>query len=168
MRQFGAEQLAAHRTADRFAERHARFVADEVALIAELLTGRREIDGAARLVELWPNLRAAFDWAEAHDELDLAKALVGPLAAQSFVRRGVGELVDWAERVLAMADPDDDETIALGLLWCSFHHVMTQDREAFAAIEERYGRPDHVLAEMAHLSVQDASQGTLDVAPLAN
>ena len=42
----------------------------------QLLAGPAEIEGVARLDELWPNLRAAVDWACATDDRRLARALV--------------------------------------------------------------------------------------------
>lgn len=167
MRQFGAEELAAAGDTDAMAARHAEFVASEIVEISELLGGRDEIVGAARLDELWPNVRAAFDWAVAQDDVDLALAIVGPLAPQSFVRRGMGEVSDWAERIVAMANPDDEETVARALLWCALHHIMTQDRERFLAIDARYGRPDHLLAQTARIGVADDSARTIDVGPVA-
>ena len=167
MRQFGSEQLAENDLPDRVAQRHARFVADEVSDIARCLASRDEAYGALRLSELWPNLRAAFEWAESQGDIDLAKELVGPIAAQSFVRRGVSEITDWAERVLAMADPADEDTIAFGLLWWSFHHILTHDRAAFDAMDRRYGSPDHLIAQLARVAVLDADDETLAIGEAA-
>lgn len=61
LRHFAAEQLAAHGAPGEVAGRHARWCRDEVAHIHGLLTGPGEVEGVARLRELWPNLRTAVD-----------------------------------------------------------------------------------------------------------
>ncbi|MGI9646445.1 MAG: AfsR/SARP family transcriptional regulator, partial [Ilumatobacteraceae bacterium] len=139
----------------------------EVAHLGELLASNAEIEGAARLAELWPNLRAAVDWAIDNEDLALATALVGPVAAQAFCRRGVGELADWFVRILALADPDDDDTRSLGLLWIAVYHSMTHDRDAYRSVEERYPPPDHVLAVFAHAVGIDDNEAMSDAAPPA-
>ena len=72
MRQFGAEHLSETGNTDVIAARHAQWCLDEVTHIRELLAGPAEIEGVARLDELWPNLRAAVDWACATDDRRLA------------------------------------------------------------------------------------------------
>mgnify|MGYP006198814127 CR=1 FL=1 len=79
MRQFAAEHLREHRHADLAAERHARWCVREVAHIHRLLTGPSEIEGVARLADLWANLRAAVTWACTAGDPRLADALVRPL-----------------------------------------------------------------------------------------
>ncbi len=165
MRQFGAEQLAERGSTDAIAQRHASYVAEEATRLGHMLADWREVEGAARLAELWPNLRAAFDWAESSHDVDLAVRLVNPIAVQTFTRRGMGEIADWAARLLAMANPDDEETITLGLLWSAFHYSMTHDREAFARLEERYGRPDNLRARAAHMAVMDETMASIDLSP---
>lgn len=155
MRQFGAEHLADAGKSNALGRQHAHYVVAEVDRIGKLLAGPAEFDGASDLVELWPNLRAAVDWAITSGEVGLTTRLIGPIATQAFVRRGVGELVDWVERLLAITDPDDSATIELGLLWASLHHAMTQDRAAFARLVERYGAPDMVLANFARVIMDD-------------
>jgi predicted ATPase len=113
MRQFGAEYLSDAGDSDPIAKRHAEFVLAEVKHLSELLAGHAEIEGAARLSELWPSLRAAVDWACTSGDLTLATALVRPIAVQGFLRRHNGEICDWAERILAMTPPDDEETIVV-------------------------------------------------------
>lgn len=167
MRQFGAEQLAEAGTTDLIAARHAQYIVTQVGQISEQLAGRREVEGAGRLTELWPNLRAAVEWAADTGDIELTKALVGPLATQAFLRRGTAELADWSEHILAMAEPDDEETIAYGLLWTAFHHLTTYDRPSYARIEERYGGADHILVRVAHNAIADDDQLTLDLAPEA-
>lgn len=167
MRQFGAEELAAAGNTHLIADRHARFVVDEIAEIQQLLGGRDEVVGAARLEELWPNVRAAFEWAIARRDLPLAAELVGPLAPQSFLRRSMGELSEWAEQIAAMADPDETELVARSLLWCSLRRVMTQDRETFAEIDAQHGCPNHLLADLARTAVADDGTRTIEIGPAA-
>ena len=72
--------------------------------IHRLLIGPAEAEGVARLAELWPNLRAGFDWAWRHDR-ELADALVRP---------------DWAERILALTPPPDKEAAAFWLVCVTY------------------------------------------------
>lgn len=164
MRQFGAEQLAEHDDPDGLADRHAAYVAEEVARIAELLSGWREVDGSGRLADLWPNLRAAFDHAEGTGDLDLAARLIGPLAPQTVARRSVSELADWAQRILAMIEPGGDphrdpdgEITARALMWSAFYYSMTSDREAYEKLEARYGSSDHLFARAARAAVSESA-----------
>lgn len=158
--------LAEAGTGDDVMQRHARYVLAEVDRLSALLGGRAEIEGAAQLAELWPNLRAAFDWAVVTDDLDLATRLVGPIASQAFLRPGVGELSDWIERILDMADPADEVTIENGLLWAALHHAMTQDRDDFLRIVDRVGQPDRLLANFARAIVDDDDEPCiLELAP---
>ena len=164
MRQFGAEQLAELDHPDELARRHAHHVADEVAHIGTLLSGWDELDGVGRLQELWPNLQAAFDWAEAAGDVDLARRLIWPIGTEVTARRGVGELVDWTERLMTLADPGDDETIAQGLLWSAFHYSMTSDHPLFDRLVERFGCPDHPIAVAAQAAMASDSPTLPDVA----
>ena len=99
MRQFGAEHLSETGTTDVIASRHAQWCLDEVTHIRELLAGPTEIEGVARLDELWSNLRVAVDWACATEDRRLAHALVAPVAAEVYLRSR-SEIGDWAERIL--------------------------------------------------------------------
>ncbi len=87
------------------AERHAQWCLDAVTDIHQLLVGPAEIEGVARLGQLWPNLRAAFDWACTPGSRQLAAALVRPVAAELNLRQQV-EIRDWAERILAITPAD--------------------------------------------------------------
>ncbi|MDH3683663.1 MAG: winged helix-turn-helix domain-containing protein, partial [Acidimicrobiia bacterium] len=101
MRQFAADHLADSGDTNRMAARHAAFVRDDIERLGELLVSNQEIEGATQLAELWPNVRGAVDWALTVEDRDLAAALLRPIALQMFVRRGLGEIADWAERLLA-------------------------------------------------------------------
>jgi predicted ATPase/DNA-binding SARP family transcriptional activator/tetratricopeptide (TPR) repeat protein len=167
MRQFGGEHLSDAGESDLIAKRHAEFVLTEVKHLSELLAGHAEIEGATRLSELWPNLRAAVDWACTSGDLTLATALVRPTAVQGFLRRRNGEICDWAERILAMTPPDDQETIVLGLVWAALCYGLTHDREGYARLVEQCGKPDHVLVRHARLVVGDNGEDAVALRPLA-
>ena len=104
MRQFAAGELASSGDAGQVAGRHARWCLGQAARIQRLLAGPDETEGAARLDELWPNYRAAFDWACSAGDLHLAYALVRPVVVE-IVRRGRTEIGDWVR-----AHPRHDAT----------------------------------------------------------
>ena len=135
MRQFGAERLADSGHTDVIAARHAQWCRDEVTHIGELLAGSAEIQGVARLDELWPNLRAAVDWACAADDRRLARALVGPIATEIYMRSR-SEIGDWAERILAITPPDDDELIVFGLTWAARRYMRNRDIAGYERLVE--------------------------------
>ena len=164
IRQFGAVALAESGQTERIAQRHAAFVASEVDRIAVLLGGAGEVRGTFELDELWPNLRAAIDWALAHNDVALTLHLIAPIATQAFVRRGVGEITDWAERFLDIVDPSDHETIGLGLLWIALHHTMTRDVERFGAIARAHATPPSILSRFGAAIIEGDRQRILDLA----
>ena len=95
--------------------------------IHRLLTGPAEVEGVARLDELWSNLRAAFDWACATGDHDLADALVRPLVTE-INTRGQSEIGDWSERILALHDvcahaggPLNEGKLVDGAIECPWH-----------------------------------------------
>ena len=167
MRQFGAEHLDDAGNSDLIAKRHAEFVLAEVNHLSELLGGHAEIEGVSRLTELWPNLRAAVDWACTTGDLTLATALVRPIAVQGFLRRGNGEICDWAERILAMTPPKDEETIVLGLVWAAFRYMLNHDRDGYALLLRQCGEPDHVLVRAARPMVDDNAEDAVECGPPA-
>ena len=148
IRQFGAEHLSETGTTDVIAARHAQWCLDEVTNIRELLAGPAEIEGVARLDELWPNLRAAIDWACATEDRPLARALVGPVAAEVYLRSR-SEIGEWAERILAITPPDDEEMIVFGLTWASRRYMRNLDVEGYERLVARYGEPDHPMIRYA-------------------
>ena len=167
MRQFGAEHLDDTGNSDRIAKRHSEFVLTELNRVSGLLAGPGEIEGVARLTELWPNLRAAVDWACRTGDLTLAIALVRPIAVQSFLRRHNGEISDWVERILAMTTPEDEEEVVLGLVWIASRYILNHDREAYARLVLQYGEPDHILVRTAQFVVGDNTEAALAHGPLA-
>ena len=166
VRQFAAELLAADGETEVLAARHAAVVLAEVERLGGLLMSQKEVEGAARLSELWPNLRAAVDWATATSDHELLTALLRPISLQPFIRRGLTEILDWIERLLAMLPPDDDRTIGEALIWASLPYSMTQRREQFRALLDRYGDPDHLFVRYARLvDVEDDDFRSLEVGP---
>lgn len=168
IRQFSAELLADTGDTDLVAARHARYVAEEAAAVGVALSGRDEVTAAARLVELWPNIRAGVEWALAVEDRDLVASIIEPLAVQMFVRRGYGEVSDWVERLLAMTTDADADLRSRCLLWAALHHALTQDRDRFRALVDRYGDTDEVLVRHANLLVvEDDPHGAIAVGPEA-
>lgn len=142
MREFAAEQLGEDRV--RIAGRHARWCLDQVTGIHQLLVGPAEVDGVARLAQLWPNLRAAFDWACTTGDRELAGALVRPVATEVNLRRQI-EICDWAERILAMTPPDDKDQIVYWLACAAYRHTQSGDHDGYERLVHRNGTPDHPL-----------------------
>ena len=167
VRQFAAEHLSRSGSSHLVARRHAEHVRDEVARLGTMLMSNTEIEGAARLAELWPNVRAAADWALDSADVELARSMIEPIALQMFVRRGLDEIADWCERLLMATPADDEETRALGLLWLAMHHSMTQDADGFRGVLDRHGPLDHIFVRYAYIvAVEDNDFSALDVGPL--
>ncbi|MFQ5558647.1 MAG: hypothetical protein ACE5GB_14225 [Acidimicrobiales bacterium] len=166
MRQFAAEHLAEAGETDLLGRRHAIFVQADVTRIGTLLAGNDEIEGAARLAELWPNVRAAVDWGFTVEDRGFVRDLLIPIGLQSFVRRGLGEIAVWAERLVAVTPADDEETVALALVWSAMWHSMTQNREHFRRLYTNAGSPDHIFARYAFLvATEDETFAALEVGP---
>jgi predicted ATPase/DNA-binding SARP family transcriptional activator len=166
MRQFAGERLAEAGGTDLVAERHTRWCLDAATRIQRLLAGQAEVEGVARLAELWPNLRAAFDWACAANDRHLARALVRPVVVE-VVRRSRGELGDWVERILALTPPGDTELVVFGLTWAAQRYKLSQDPEAYERLVDRYGEPDHPLMRHARASVYQDYEAMARWAPSA-
>ncbi len=154
IRQFGAEHLAERGGTEPIAARHAQWCLDEVTQIHELLAGPAEIEGVARLDELWPNLRAAIDWACTRNDRRLARALVAPVATEIYMRSR-NEIGDWAERILAITPPDDEESIVFGLIWASRRYTRNRDVEGYQRLVGRYGEPDHPMIRYSRAFLSD-------------
>ncbi|HEV7762537.1 MAG TPA: hypothetical protein VGO78_26190, partial [Acidimicrobiales bacterium] len=166
MRQFGAEHLSGSGDTDLVAERHARWCLDRVSRIGELLAGPGEIEGVARLGELWPNLRAAVDWACATGDPALARALIRPIAAEIYLR-SQSEIGVWAERMLAVTPSDDEDLVTFGLAWAARRYMRTMDRSGYERLVERYGEPDHPMIRYARAFLHSDYDEMLRWAPLA-
>lgn len=166
VRQFAAELLAADDETEALAARHAAVVLAEVERLGGLLMSQKEVEGSARLAELWPNLRAAVDWATATGDHELLTALLRPISLQPFIRRGLTEILDWIERLLAILPADDERTIGEVLIWASLPYSMTQRRDQFRELLDRYGDPDHLFVRYARLvDVEDDDFRSLEIGP---
>lgn len=156
MRQFAAERLSERGDADAIAGRHARWCLDQVTEIHQLLTGPAEIEGVARLGELWPNLRAAVHHACAAGDHDLADALVRPVVAEITLRRQ-SEIGDWAERILAITPPSDDDRVTFWTTWAAHRYMHNGDAGAYEELVGRHGNPDHALLRYTHAYLYEDS-----------
>lgn len=152
--QFAAEHLSERGATDALAGRHAHWCLDRVTLIKQLLAGQGEIEGVAKLDDLWANLRAAVDWACTTGDGTLAFELVRPIAAEVSLRSH-SEIADWFERILAIVSPDDDYVIAFGLAFAAHRYMLNRDLEAYERLLQRYGKPDHPLARHARAFISD-------------
>ena len=153
MRQFAAEHLSDSGQTDLVADRHARWCLDRVEHAGGLLAGPAEIEGVARLGELWPNLRAAMDWACTNRDRWFAQALVRPIAAEVYLR-SQSEIGDWAERILAMTPPDEEELTVFGLTWAARRYMRLLDRAGFERLVSRYGEPDVPMIRFARQFIE--------------
>jgi predicted ATPase/class 3 adenylate cyclase len=90
LRQYGAERLAALGDPADLARRHARYYAGLGGRLADALFGPDELEVAARLGAARDNLRAAFAFAVASEDGDLALRIVAPLSRYT-------SLYVWAE-----------------------------------------------------------------------
>lgn len=166
IRQFAAEHLKASSDARAFADRHARWCLDQARVIHDLLAGPEEVEGVARLAELWPNLRAAIDRAIRHGDASLARSLIAPVAAEALVRSRT-EIADWAERLLEIAPADDEELVVFALALAGRRYWRTQDRAGWERLVERHGAPDHPLVHHARALVHQDSHELLRWCPRA-
>ena len=166
IRQFGAEHLSETGNTDLIASRHAQWCLDEVTRIRGLLAGTAEIQGVVRLDELWPNLRAAVDWACTTDDRRLARALVGPIAPEVYLRNR-SEVGDWAERILAVTPPDDEEMIVFGLTWAARRCMRKMDIDGYVRLVGRYGEPDDPMIRYARGFLYDDYTLMAESAPRA-
>ena len=148
VRQFAAEYLREHGQADRVVADHALWCTAEIARIHRLLTGPGEIEGVARLGELWPNLRCAVDSACATGDWESAHALVGPIATE-IALRGRHEIGEWSERILALTPPEEAGRRALWLFWAAERYTQNGDEAASVRLVQQHRELDHPLARYA-------------------
>jgi predicted ATPase len=79
LRHYGAERLATQGDTADLARRHARYYAELCGRLADALAGPDEVEAAARLAASHADLRAAFSFAVAAEDADLALGIVAPL-----------------------------------------------------------------------------------------
>ena len=166
LRQLAAERLTARGQREQIAGRHARWCRDQVAHIGDLLAGPGEIEGVARLADLWPNLRAAFDWACACGDAETADALVRPVAIEVDLRRQA-EIGDWAERILDLTAPEDEDRVAFWLLWAGHRRAQAGDQEAYEALVRRHGHSDHPLVRFNEAYLSEVGEDSRASSPAA-
>jgi predicted ATPase/DNA-binding SARP family transcriptional activator len=166
IREFGAGLLETSGLTDRIAERHAKWCLCEVTGVEQQLAGWDEIEGVARLSELWPNLRSGFYWACAVGDYGLARQLLRPILAEIVLRANY-EVGDWVERLLVITPPDDGELLTFGLYWAAHRYTVTQDPDAFQRLIDRYGEPDHVLMRHGRAFLTGDYKAQAELAPKA-
>ncbi len=136
---FAGERLQNADSTTRMAERHAEWCLRRVTDIHRLLVGPAEIEGVARLSQLWPNLRAAFTWACAMGDQRLAAALVRPIAGELNLR-AQSEIREWAERILAITPTDDEDEIVSWLTCATYGYKQNGDLAAYGRLIDRHVR----------------------------
>ena len=164
IREFAAEQLATDDDAALIAGRHAQWCLDQVTDIHRLLVGPAEAEGVARLAELWPNLRAGFDWACTTGDRELADALVRPIVGEVNLRQQT-EISDWAERILALTPPTDTDDIAFWLVCATYRCKQSGDHDRYEGLVHRYGDPHHPLVRFTRAYLYDDGDGLTKCAP---
>ena len=127
---------------------------------------RAEIEGVARLGQLWPNLRAAVDWACTPDSWQLAAALVRPVAAELNLRQQT-EIRDWAERILAVTPATDEEEIVYWLVCATYGYKQNGDHQAYERLVSRYSKLDHPLLRYSRAYLYDDGEALRQYAPEA-
>ena len=162
LRQFARATLAGRGESETISARHARWCHDRTVEIGRLLAGTGEIEGVARLGELWADLRAALDWACTIRDADLADALVHPVAAEVSLRRQV-EIGDWAERILDLLPADDEPRTVYWLLWAGHRHAQAGAREAYDALLHRHGHAEHPVVRFNHTYMANVGADSLAV-----
>ncbi|MFI6601466.1 AfsR/SARP family transcriptional regulator [Nonomuraea sp. NPDC050536] len=148
VRQFAAEHLRERGHTDLAAELHARWCLREVTHLHRLLMGQDEIEGVARLGDLWANLRAAFTWACAAGDPRLADALIRPVVTE-LPLRGRQEIGGWAEHILAMTSAEDQDLRAFWLVWVAERYTQNANLAGYRHVADRYGDPGRALSRYA-------------------
>ena len=69
--------------------------------------------------------------------------------------RSRSEIGDWAERILAIAPPDDDELIVFGLTWAARRYRRNRDIAGYERLVGRYGEPDDPMIRYARGFLHD-------------
>jgi predicted ATPase len=162
LRQFARETLADRGDADAVSASHARWCPDQTTDIGRLLAGTGEIEGVARLGELWADLRAAVDWACKTRDADLADALVHPVAAEVSLRRQV-EIGDWAERILDLLPAEDEPRTVYWLLWAGHRHAQVGAPETYDGLLRRHGYAEHPVVRFNRTYMANVGTDSLAV-----
>lgn len=163
IREFTAEQLSADDDAVLIAGRHTQWCLHQVTEIHRLLVGPAEAEGVARLAELWPNLRAGFDWACTTCDRDLADALVRPIVGEVNLRQQT-EISDWAERILALTPPTETDDVAFWLVCVTYRCKQGSDHDRYSGLIHGYGDPHHPLVRFTRAYFYDDGAGLMSYA----
>src|SRR6478609_7233425 len=164
IREFTAEQLTLCDDSVLVAGRHAQWCLHEVTRIHQLLVSPAEAEGVGRLGELWPNLRAGFDWACATGDRELADALVRPVVGEVNLRQQT-EISDWAERILALTSPADKDEVAFWLVCVTYRCKQSGDHARYEELVHRFGDPDHPLVRYTRAYFYDDGAELTGCAP---
>lgn len=148
VRQFAAEHLRERGHTDLAAGLHARWCLREVTHVHHLLTGPDEVEGAARLGDLWASLRAAVTWACAAGDPRLADALVRPVVTE-LPLRGRQEIGGWAEHILATTSAEDQDLRAFWLVWVAERYTQNANPAGYHDVADRCGDPGRPLSRYA-------------------
>ncbi|WP_239655179.1 ATP-binding protein [Mycobacterium riyadhense] len=105
LRAYGRDRLKEQGIDKQLAKRHAVYFTELAERAGAGLHTAEERDWVQRLLPDYDNLRTAFENAMADNDADLALRLVAASTELVGVRVGY-ELGDWAERAVAVADPD--------------------------------------------------------------
>lgn len=166
IRQFAAEHLTAGPAAAPAQAAHTRYVRERVTSLRDQLTGPAEVQGVARLDELWPNLRVAVDRAFACGDYRLAHDLFRPIATEA-ARRHRHEVGQWAQRLLEQAPPEDRPRIVTGLIAAASRYHVCQDPAGFDTLIRQHCEPDDPVARHMRANVRDDYATQIHTAPQA-
>jgi len=166
LRHFAADRLEEAGEQAALERRHAAWVAAETARVGGLLAGHDEAEGVARLDELWPNLRTAVERAVDAGNARLAGDLVRPVVTETSFRRRA-EIGVWAERILDITPPDDEDEALFWLSWALHRHMQSGNTSAFDALVERHGHRDHPLVRACHWYLYEDGAALADAGPEA-
>lgn len=178
VRQFAAEHLTAGPAAAPAQAAHTSYVRERVTSLHDQLTGPAEVQGVARLDELWPNLRAAVDRAFAGGDHRLVHDLFRPICTEA-ARRHRHEIGQWAQRLLEQA-PAEDRTlvedrmlaedrprVVAGLIAAASRYHVRQDPAGFDTLVRQHCEPDDPVARHLRANVHDDYAAQIHTAPPA-
>lgn len=166
IRQFAAEHLTAGPAAAPAQAAHTRYVRERVTSLHDQLTGPAEVQGVARLDELWPNLRVAVDRAFARGDYRLAHDLFRPVATE-ITRRHRHEIGQWAQRLLEQAPAEDRPRVVTGLIAAASRYRVRQDPAGFDALVRQHCDPADPVARHLRANVHDDYAAQIHTAPPA-
>ena len=165
IRQYAAETLTESRETEEAQRRHTDWCMGEVRRIHRLLTGPEEVAGVEWLETLWPELRTAVERSLPSGQLREVVDLVEPIAGEVLLRSRQ-EIGDWAERVLAACDGDQELTV-FGLVWAAHRHALAQSPDAYDRLVHEYPEPDNPLVRHGSAFAHEDWEALLHLVPEA-